>query len=213
MKPVRDFLTLLSMVAILAGTAVAQDASSNKPEKKLAAPAVSAPATAAKAATDDADYVIGTEDSLSINVWKEVELSHQVQVRPDGKVSLPLINDIQAAGLTPQQLAASITEKLKKFMSDPQVTVIVVTIVSRRIYILGEVARPGMFPIIHGMTVLQALSGAGAFGQFADTKKIYVLRNEDGKQVKYPFNYEEVIKGRHGEQNIELKPGDTIVVP
>jgi polysaccharide export outer membrane protein len=201
------------MVAILALVAVAQESSSKKPEKKPTTPEVSTPAPAAKPAADDADYVIGPEDSLTISVWKEPELSHQVQVRPDGKVSLPLLNDIQAAGLTPQQLAASITEKLKKFISEPQVTEIVTTIVSRRIYILGEVGRPGMVPLTHGMTVLQALSGAGAFSQFADTRKIYVMRNEDGKQVRYPFNYKEVIKGRNSEQNIELKPGDTIVVP
>lgn len=213
MRPMRDMLTLLSMVAALAVAAVAQDASAKKPENKPTTPAVSTPAAAAKAAVDDPDYVIGPEDSLAINVWKESELSHQVQVRPDGKVSLPLLNDIQATGLTPQQLAASITEKLKKFISDPQVTVIVTTIVSRRIYILGEVSHPGMFPLLHGMTVLQALSGAGSFSQFADTRKIYILRSENGKQAKYMFNYREVIKGRIPEQNIELKPGDTIVVP
>lgn len=213
MKLMRPFLMILATVAFPAGLAMAQDATKTKPETKPATPAASMDASAAKAATIDADYVIGPEDGLSISVWKEPELTHGVQVRPDGKISLPLLNDIQAAGLTPQQLAASITEKLKKFVSEPQVTVIVVTIMSRRIYILGEVSRPGMFSLTHGMTVLQALSGAGAFSQFADTRKIYVLRNEGGKEVKYPFNYREVIKGRHAEQNIELKPGDTIVVP
>lgn len=209
----RKIMTLLAMAATLAVAAAAGNASAQKPEKKPAVPSAPPPPPAGKAATDDADYVIGPEDSLAVNVWKEIELSRPVQVRPDGKVSLPLLNDIQAAGLTPQQLAASITEKLKKFISDPQVTVIVTTIMSRRIYILGEVSRSGMYPLLHGMTVLQALSGAGSFSQFADTKKIYVLRNENGKQVKYPFNYKEVIKGRHQEQNIELKPGDTIIVP
>lgn len=213
MSVVRNILMLLPMMTFLAGGAVAQEASTGKPEKKPVPPEAAAPGAATKAATTDPDFVIGPEDGLSISVWKEPELSHQVQVRPDGKVSLPLLNDIQAAGLTPQQLAASITEKLKKFVSEPQVTVIVTNIVSRRIYILGEVSRPGMVPMLHGMTVLQALAGAGSFSQFADTRKIYVLRNEDGKQVKHPFNYRDVIKGLHAEQNIELKPGDTIVVP
>lgn len=216
MRAKRMIVTLLALVATLAGPSRAQDAPAQKPAKPekreaLATPSRSAPGN--KSATDDPEFVIGPEDALTISVWKEAELSHSVQVRPDGKVSLPLLNDIQAAGLSPQQLAASITEKLRKFVADPQVTVIVNTIQSRRIYIMGEVGHSGTFPLLHGMTVLQALSEAGSFGQFADTRKIYVLRNEGGKQVKYPFNYKEVIKGNHAEQNIELKPGDTIVVP
>jgi polysaccharide export outer membrane protein len=213
MKVMGRMVTLLALAGALALPAWAQGTPAQKPEKKPETARASAPSAAARAATEDPDYVIGAEDSLAINVWKEAELSRPVQVRPDGKVTLPLLNDIQAAGLTPQQLAASITEKLKKFVSDPQVTVIVTAIVSRRIYILGEVAHSGTFPLLHGMTVLQALASAGSFSQFADTRKIYLLRSEGGKQAKYPFNYREVIKGRHQEQNIELKPGDTIVVP
>ena len=214
MRATRMILTLLVMTATLAGPALAQDASAQKPEKpgKKEAPATSS-TPAPMSATDDPDFVIGPEDMLNINVWKEIELSHAVQVRPDGKISLPLVNDIQAAGLTPLQLAISITEKLRKFIAEPHVTVIVTSILSRRIYIMGEVGHSGAFPLLHGMTVLQALSAAGSFGQFADTRKIYILRTEAGKQVKYPFNYKEVIKGHHQEQNIELKPGDTIVVP
>ena len=157
--------------------------------------------------------MIGPEDSLRIDVWKEPELTVSVQVRPDGKISLPLLNDVQASGFTPLQLAASMTAKLKKYLADPQVTVVVQTIQSRRFYIMGEVSKPAGYPMLHGLTVLQALAGAGSFSQFANTKKIYILRNIDGKQVKIPFNYKEVIKGLHPEQNIELKPGDTIVVP
>jgi polysaccharide biosynthesis/export protein len=134
-------------------------------------------------------------------------------VRPDGRISLPLLNDVQAAGLTPAQLAAQITISLKKFVTDPQVTVIVSAINSQRIYILGEVTRPGAFPMLPGMTVLQGLSSAGGFTAFARTKGIYVLRTEDGKQQKYPVNYKEVISGKHPEQDILLKAGDTIVVP
>jgi polysaccharide export outer membrane protein len=165
-------------------------------------------------ATEDPSYVIGEQDMLDINVWKEPELSRVVPVRPDGKISLPLINDVQAAGLTPMQLATVITEKLRgKFVKEPQVTVVVTAINSQRIYLVGEINRAGAYPMLPNMTVLQALANAGGFSQFANLKNIYVLRNEDGKQVRYPFNYKEVIKGQKSEQNIILKPGDTIVVP
>ncbi len=163
--------------------------------------------------TTDPAYVIGADDVLDISAWKEPEITRTIPVRPDGKISLPLINDIQAAGLTPTQLAMIITEKLKKYLTDPQVTVIVRAINSRRIYIMGEVSRPGAFPMLPNMTLLQALSGAGGFTQFANLKGIYLLRNENGRQVKYPFNYKEVVKGQRPEQNILLKPGDTIIVP
>lgn len=164
-------------------------------------------------ATTDPEYVIGAEDVLDISVWKEPDVSRTVPVRPDGKISLPLLNDVQAAGLTPMQLALSVTEKLRKFLAEPQVTVIVVSINSRRIHIVGEVGRAGTYPMLPNMTVLQALSGAGGFSQFAKQKDIYVLRNENGKQIKFPFNYKDVIQGKRPEQNILLKPGDTIVVP
>jgi polysaccharide biosynthesis/export protein len=166
-----------------------------------------------KAATTDSNYVIGAQDVLDVSVWKEPEVSRVVPVRPDGKISLPLLNDLQAAGLNPGQLAAQITDSLKKFVTNPQVTVIVTTINSQRVYILGEVSRPGAFPLLPNMTVLQALSSAGGFTQFAREKKIYVLRNEDGKQVKHPFDYKAVIAGKNSDQDIILKAGDTIVVP
>jgi polysaccharide export outer membrane protein len=163
---------------------------------------------------NDTAYKIGPQDILRIDVWKEPEVTRNgLPVRPDGKISLPLLNDVQAAGLSPLELSNVITEGLKKFMNNPQVTVTVLDINSRRVYVTGEVTRPGSFPLLPNMTVLQALTTAGAFTQFARTKGIYVLRNEGGKQVKYPFNYKEVIKGNHPEQNIELRSGDTIVVP
>ena len=168
---------------------------------------------AAKAATTDPSYVIRAQDVLDINVWQEAELTKSVIVRPDGKISLPLVNDVQAAGLTPTQLAGDLTTKFKKFVTDPQVTVIITAINSQRVYILGQAARPGAYPLLPGMTVLQALSSAGGFTIFADSKKIYVLRKEGGKQQKFPFNYKEVIAGKNEEQNIELKAGDQIVVP
>jgi len=168
---------------------------------------------AAAPATQDASYVIGPQDVLSISVWKEAELTQSVPVRPDGKISMPLLNDVQAAGLTPTQLANEITAGLKKFVTDPQVTVIVTQINSQRIYVLGEVGRAGAYPLLPGMTILQGLSSAGGFTQFANTKKIYMLRTENGKQTKYPFNYKDVIAGKHAEENLALKAGDTIVVP
>jgi polysaccharide export outer membrane protein len=165
------------------------------------------------AATSDPDYVIGPEDMLNVNVWKEAEMSGTVPVRPDGKISLPLLNDVQAAGLTPTQLADQVSEKLKKYVEQPRVTVVVTQVNSRRYFVLGEVTKAGAYPLVSNMTVLQALSSAGGFTQFANAKNIYVLRVENGKQNKLPFNYRDVVKGRNAEQNILLKPGDTIVVP
>jgi polysaccharide biosynthesis/export protein len=171
------------------------------------------PVSSHVAATTDPSYVIGAQDVLDIDVWKQKELTRAVEVRPDGKISLPLLNDIQASGLTPMQLSANITDGLKKFITDPQVTVIVTQINSQRVYILGEVTKPGAYPLLPGMNVLQALSSAGGFTMFANTKKIYVLRKQDGKQKKFPFNYKAVISGKHTDQNIVLRAGDQIVVP
>jgi polysaccharide biosynthesis/export protein len=164
-------------------------------------------------ATTDPAYMIGPEDVLDINVWKEPDMTRTVPVRPDGKISLPLINDVQAAGLTPLQLASTVTERLRKFLTDPQVTIIVTTINSQRVYVVGEVLRAGAFPLIPGMTVLQVLANAGGFTTFANEKKIHVMRVVDGKHVELPFNYREVLKGDNPDQNIKLEPGDTVVVP
>ena len=200
------------LLALAAVPARAQQANSSKEPVPAAVPAI-ADDTAKKSATADPNYVIGAQDVLDISVWKEPDVSRVVPVRPDGKVSLPLLNDVQAAGLTPGQLAAQVTESLKKYVTNPQVTVIVTVINSQRVYILGEVTRPGAFPLLPGMSVLQALSSAGGFTQFAKVKGIFVRRLENGKEVKYPFNYKEVINGKRPEQDILLKAGDTIVVP
>jgi polysaccharide export outer membrane protein len=157
-------------------------------------------------------YVIGPDDVLHVAVWKEADLTATLPVRPDGKISLPLLNDVQAAGMTPMQLAGSLTEKLKKYLADPRVTVVVTQINSKRIYLVGEVARTGAMPMLPNMTVLQALSSAG-LTQFANTKKIYVMRTEDGKQVKMPVNYRKLVKGQDVDHNYVLRPGDTIVIP
>jgi polysaccharide export outer membrane protein len=156
-------------------------------------------------------YVIGPDDTLYISVWKEPDLTETLPVRADGKISMPLLNDVQAAGLTPMQLGAALTDKLKKYVSDPHVTIVVTQMNSQRVYVTGEVLHPGAMNLTPNMTVLQALSSAG-FTQFANTKGIYVLRNEHGNQTKLAVNYKRLIKGEGG-QNIALKPGDTIVVP
>jgi len=172
-----------------------------------------AAATVSQVQVNDAEYKIGAQDMLRIDVWKEEQLSRIVPVRPDGKVTLPLLNDLQAVGLTPMQLADVISVGLKKYINNPQVTVTITEINSRRIYVTGEVARAGAFPLLPDMTVLQALSSSGGFTQFAKLKNIYVLRMEEGKQVKHPFNYKDVVSGKKPEQNILLQPGDVIVVP
>jgi len=161
---------------------------------------------------NNATYIIGGEDTLAIHVWKEPDLTSTLPVRADGMISLPLINDIKAAGLTPMQLAADITEKLKKYLSDPHVTVTVTAMNSQRIYAMGEVLHPGSLNLLPNMTVLQALATCG-FSQFANTKGIYVLRNDNGVQKKIAVPYKKLIKGQAMDQNLVLKPGDTIVVP
>src|SRR5262245_1302457 len=179
-------------------------------EAAKGAPAQPRSATPA-AATADAGYKIGPQDVLRVDVWKETEISRSVPVRPDGKISLPLLNDVQAAGLTAMELAGVITEGLKKFITNPQVTVTVTEINSRRIYVTGEVTKPGAYALLPNMTALQAETSAGGLTQFANPKKIYVLRNESGKQAKHPFNYKAVLDGK--QDDIPLQPGDTIVVP
>jgi polysaccharide export outer membrane protein len=169
--------------------------------------------TVASKTGEDPAYRIGPQDLLKIDVWKEEQLTRTVPVRPDGKITLPLLNDVQAAGLTPMELADLISDQLKKYINNPQVTVSVTEINSRRVYVTGEVLKAGAYALLPHMTVLQALSSSGGFTQFARVKNIYVLRTESGKQVKMPFNYKEAVRGKNSEQNIELSPGDVIVVP
>jgi len=198
--------------------AAAQDASAAAKDKQdapamasITNPRIAAPNPVS--ATDDPDYVIGPGDTLNISVWKEPDLSGTIPVRPDGKVSLPLLGDVQAAGTTPTKLAVSITERLRQYLTDPRVTVIVTAANSRRVYLIGEIVRPGAVPMLPNMTLLQALSTSGGFSQFARIKKMYVLRTDNGKQIKLPVNYKAAISGEAPDQNIVLKPGDTIVVP
>ena len=203
---------------LMSSFALAQDAPA-QPAASSASPNVAADKAAADKATNvvpdsqaGIGYVIGPEDVLHIAVWREADLTATLPVRPDGKISLPLLNDVQASGLTPQQLAASVTEKLKKYIADPRVTVVVTQINSKRVYMVGEVLHSGPMSMVANMTVLQALSSAG-LNQFANTKRIYVLRTENGKQQKLPVNYRKLVKGEQIEQNYLLRPGDEIVVP
>ena len=161
-----------------------------------------------------ADYVIGTDDLLFISVWKEPDLTRTVPVRPDGKITLPLVGDITASGLTPPQLEDNITKLLGTFVSSPAVTVTVQEVRSQRFNIVGEVQKPGAYSLIKPMTVLDGIALAGGLKDFANSKKIYVLRvKADGTQVRLPFNYKQVIKGENMGQNVELEAHDTIVVP
>jgi len=185
----------------------APDGTTEKARARVSAP------TSSQGHANEAEYKIGAQDILRIDVWKEDQLTRTVPVRPDGQVTLPLLNDVQAAGLTPMDLADIIRDKFKQFINNPQVTVTLIEINSRRVYVTGEVARSGAFPLLPNMTVLQALSSTGGFTPFARSKKIYVLRIENGKQVRLPFNYNDVVKGTKTQQNILLRPGDVIVVP
>jgi polysaccharide export outer membrane protein len=207
MKRGMNLAVLMWMGILAAGLAAQTGAAQKSADAGGAKPAVDA-----QEATSPPDYVIGADDTLHISVWKEPDLSETLPVRPDGKISMPLLNDVTAAGLTPLQLKDSITEKLKKYIADPRVTVVVTAMNSQRIFVSGEVQHTGAMALLPHMTILQALSHAG-FTQFANLKGIYLLRTSNGKQEKLPFNYKEVIKGNRPEQNIELKPGDTVVVP
>jgi polysaccharide export outer membrane protein len=164
--------------------------------------------------TTAGDYVIGAGDVLAINVWNEDKVSRVLPVRPDGKISLPLVGDVEAAGLTSNQLRDSLGEKLKAYISNPSVTVIVQEVRSRRFNVVGEVAHPSEYELNRPTTVLDAIAMAGGLQEFANPKKIYVLRKRsNGQPTKLPFNYKAVIKGENLEQNVNLEPGDTVVVP
>jgi polysaccharide biosynthesis/export protein len=203
-------LRTVLIVALCAAVAAAQD--SSKPAPKTTAPEKTDAAATQSAA--DSDYKIGPQDVLRIDVWEEPRISRTaIPVRPDGKISLPLLNDIQAAGLTSMQLAGVIRDGLTKYITSPQVTVTVTEINSRRVYCQGEFLKAGALVLLPNMTALQAISSCGGFTQFAKMKSIYILRVENGKPVQHPFNYKEVIKGKKPEDNITLQPGDVIVVP
>ena len=163
--------------------------------------------------TPPGDYVIGPDDVLTIVFWREKDLSGDVSVRPDGRISLPLLNDIDAAGLTPEELRLRVTEAAEKLIEAPTVTVVVKQINSRKVFITGQVAKPGPYPLNGPTTVVQLLAIAGGVLEYADDKNIAIMRTVNGKSVSLRFNYDQVKRRRNLEQNIQLKPGDTIIVP
>ena len=215
MKRMIHLAWLLWVILVVTGlwsqTNVANSASAAVSKTESASSAK--PSDEAQPSYVPSDYVIGADDTLHISVWKEPDLTETLPVRPDGKISMPLLNDITAAGLTPLQLRDQISEKLKKYVSDPRVTVVVTGMNSQRIFVTGEVVHTGPIPLLPHMTVLQALASSGGFTTFANTGKIYVLRTVNGKQTKLPFNYKDVLNAKHPEQNVVLLPGDTIVIP
>jgi polysaccharide export outer membrane protein len=197
---------------LAAQTDPAKSANGAKPEAQAAASDPNTSGSPVRAHDDT--YVIGVDDVLSINVWKEAEVSRTVPVRSDGKISLPLAGEVRASGETPLQLEKVLAAKLQSFISEPEVTVIVTEIRSQKFNILGMVSKPGSYALTNSSTVLDAIALAGGFRDFAKQKSIYILRqNPDGSQVRLPFNYKEVIKGKDSAQNVKLQPRDTIVVP
>ena len=215
-------MSVLPLLVLLAIGAFAQSDSASRPP----APAATADkqggdqqtaeksGQGSRAAHSDSSYLIGANDVLAINVWKEPDISRSVPVRSDGKISLPLVGELQAGGQTPQQLEQEITKRLQSYISEPEVTVIVTDSKSQKVNILGMVSRPGAYLLTSSTTVLDAIAMAGGFKDFAKQKSVYVLRQApDGTQQRLLFNYKEVIKGKNPEQNIRLQAGDTVVVP
>jgi len=197
-------VALLLMGVVLVGPMCAQDSSGSATGR-------GSDTTAAK--PHDDTFVIGNDDVLAINVWKEPDISRSIPVRSDGKISLPLVGEVQAAGLTPLKLEKDIASKLKNYISEPEVTVMVQQVNSQKFNILGQVARPGSYAIANSPTVLDAIALAGGFRDFAKKKNIYVLRQGANGESRIPFNYKDVSQGRNMSQNIKLQPGDTIIIP
>ena len=213
------FQFILSVASVFLCSCIwAQDVkSSEKPSSEVNSQMKDNPnsaATSPAGKAHDDEFVIGAEDVLAISVWKEPDISRSVPVRSDGKISLPLVGELQASGLTPKKLEDEIAERLKSYISEPEVTVIIQEIKSQKFNILGQVSRPGSYPLGSASTVLDAIALAGGFRDFAKQKSIYVLRQKvDGTQERLPFNYKDVVKGKNPAQNIKLEPRDTVVVP
>ncbi len=209
---VHRIVPVLTILALFSIAALAQPNPASLPPSP--GTAVAGQQTGQKPAHSDGAYVIGADDVLAINVWKEPEVSRSVPVRSDGKISLPLVGELTAGGETPLQLEQEITKRLQNYISEPGVTVIVQDSKSQRINILGMVVRPGSYLLTSSATVLDAIAMAGGFKDFAKQKSIYVLRADaDGTEKRLSFNYKDVIKGRNTQQNIRLAPRDTVVVP
>jgi polysaccharide export outer membrane protein len=197
-----------AFLALWPSRVAAQSQFSNSAPGDGSAPTVSVPAI-----QTDGDYRVGAGDNIQVYVWKEPEISTTVVVRPDGKISVPLVNDLLVAGKTPLEIKAIVAERLSPFVKDPNVTITVREIRSKKVYALGMVNRTGSYQMLQPTTILQILTEAGGLQPFAKAESIYVLRLENGRQTRFPFNYKEVVQGKRTEQNIVLQPGDTIVVP
>jgi len=202
----------------LSGSLLGQDSTLGQANRGLqagnAATSPEAPSVPSGNKPHDNSFIIGNDDHLAINVWKEPDLSRSIPVRSDGKISLPLVGEVQAAGRTPLQLEEEIATRLKNFMTAPEVTVIVEQINSEKFNILGQVTKPGSYSLATATTVLDAIAAAGGFRDFAKQKSIYILRqNAGGSETRIVFNYKDVIMGKNPGQNIKLQPRDTIVVP
>ncbi len=207
-------ITAIGLTLALAGAAPVDLRAQSAPAVKPPSGAPLAPSGAPSGAVDPpADYVIGADDVIAIMFWREKDLSGEAIVRPDGMISLPLINDIQAAGLTPEQLRVKVMDAASRFVQDPSATVSVKAINSRNVFITGQVARPGPYPLTSAMTVMQLVARAGGLLEFADSKKITILRTEGTQNRTFKFNYKDVSQGKNVAQNISLKPGDTVIVP
>jgi polysaccharide export outer membrane protein len=190
----------------------AQTAPKNETASAInAAPSPTAGTSSAK--PHDDSFIIGNDDVLAINVWKEPDISRSIPVRSDGKISLPLVGEVQATGLTPLALEKDIAAKLKSYIAEPEVTVMVQQVNSQKFNILGQVTRPGSYVIANSPTVLDAIALAGGFRDFAKKKSIYVLRQTATGETRLPFNYKAVSEGKDMAQNVKLLPGDTIIVP
>ena len=203
---------------LLTGYAWAQMPAANQASAQGPAPTAMAslaqPMMASASKPHDDSFVIGNDDVLAINVWKEPDLSRSIPVRSDGRISLPLVGEVQASGRTPLKLEQDIANKLQPYLEEPEVTVMVQQINSEKFNILGQVAKPGSYPITNSATILDAIALAGGCHDFAKRSSIYILRrNPDGSESRIPFNYKDVIKGKNMAQNVKLQPHDTIVVP
>jgi polysaccharide export outer membrane protein len=205
-------LCLYCSTLAVSASAEPQNAGAAPAPQNTAARPAGAPAIPA-GVTPPAGYQIGPDDQLSIIYWREKDMSADVVVRPDGLISLPLLNDVQAAGLTPDQLRTAITQGATKFVEEPTVSVVVKAINSRKVFITGQVGKPGPYPLAGPTTVLHLIATAGGLAEYANKGKIVVLRTENGKPTTFRFNYEDVMKGKNLSQNIELKPGDSVIVP
>jgi polysaccharide biosynthesis/export protein len=204
-------MSLVCLMSTATGSAAQEPNKAPAAQPQAATPA--APAAATPAVALPADYVVGPEDVLGIVFWRERDMSADVVVRPDGRISLPLLNDVDVAGLTPDQIRERITELAKRYIEDPNATVVVKQINSRKVYITGNVERPGTFPLLRSTTVLQLIALAGGLKEFANAGDIVLVRTEGTKQESYTFNYDQLKNRKNLSQNIFLKPGDTIIVP